>query len=90
MRATGTFSPADLAGTEAEVSKALAEAGLPPTAARAWMSSAAGRLDAHAEAGARWTLDYDDELQVASFEVYLDGRMVFGLDDWLPLPTHTT
>ena len=87
MRATGTFSPVDLAGTEAAVSKALADAGLPPTAARAWMSSAAGRLDAQAEA--QWTLDYDGELQVASFEVYLDGRMVFGLDDWLPLPRST-
>lgn len=87
MRASGTFSPADLVGTEAAVAKALGDAGLPPTAARAWMSSAAGRLDAHAEA--EWRLDYDDELQVASFEVYLDGRMVFGLDDWLPLPSHT-
>ena len=28
--------------------------------------------------------DYDVELQVASFEVWLDGKLVFGLDDWLP------
>ncbi len=80
MHATGTFTPADLAGTEAQVAKALRDAGLPPTAARAWLSSAAGRLDAEAE----WSLDYDAELQVASFEVWRDGRMVFGLDDWLP------
>ena len=82
MRASGTFSPADLAGTEKQVSKALADAGLPPTAARAWLASASGRLEHDAE----WSLDYDDELQVASFEVWADGRLVFGLDDWLPLP----
>ena len=80
MRASGTFSPGDLTGTEAELSKALADAGLPPTAARAWLSSAAGQLDAEAQ----WSLDYDAELQVATFEVWLDGKVAFGLDDWLP------
>ena len=85
MRASGTYSPADLAGTERAVGQALSEAGLPPGAARAWMASAAGRLDGEAE----WTLDYDGDLQVASFEVWRDGRMVFGLDDWLPLPDRT-
>jgi hypothetical protein len=41
---------------------------------------AAGRF----EQDAQWSLDYDVELQVASFEVWQDGKMVFGLDDWLP------
>lgn len=80
MRASGTFSPADLAATEAQVSRALAEAGLPVTAARAWLASAAGRL----QSDAQWSLDYDGDLQVASFEVWKDGQLVFGLDDWLP------
>ena len=80
MRASGTFSPADLNGTEAQVSQALTEAGLPPTAARGWLSSAAGRL----RTDAQWSLDYDPELQVASFEVWKDGELLFGLDDWLP------
>ena len=82
MRATGTFLPTDMVRTERQVSQALSGAGLPPNAARAWLASAAGRLDTEAE----WSLDYDDELQVASFEVWKDGRLVFGLDDWLPLP----
>ena len=80
MRASGRFSPADLVGTEALLARALTEVGLPGTTARAWLSSAAGRL--HCEA--QWSLDYDVELQVASFEVWKDGQMVFGLDDWLP------
>ena len=85
MRAAGTYSPADLAATERSVAAALRGAGLPPTAARSWMSSAAGRLDGDAE----WSLDYDADLQVASFEVWKDGRMVFGLDDWLPQPGYS-
>ena len=80
MRASGTFSPRDLGATEAQVARALTEAGLPPGVARSWLSSAAGRL----EHDAQWSLDYDVELQVASFEVWEDGKMVFGLDDWLP------
>ena len=82
MRASGTFSPGDLSGTEAQVAKALTEAGLPATVARAWLSSAAGRL----QSDAQWSLDYDADLQVASFEVWKDGQLVFGLDDWLPTP----
>ena len=82
MRASGTYSPSDPAGTEAQVSQALAAAGLPPGAARAWLSSAAGRLDREAQ----WAFDYDAALQVASFELWQDGRLVFGLDDWLPGP----
>ncbi len=80
MRASGTFFPRDLGVTEAEVARALSEAGLPVGVARSWLSSAAGRL----EHDAQWSLDYDVELQVASFEVWKDGKMVFGLDDWLP------
>jgi hypothetical protein len=80
MRASGTFTPADLARTEAQVSRALTDAGLPAGAARAWLSSAAGRLQDEAQ----WSLDYDTDLQVATFEVWKDGRMLFGLDDWLP------
>ena len=80
MRASGTYFPADPAATEAQVSRALAEAGLPPGAARAWLSSAAGRLESEAQ----WSLDYDAVLQVASFELWKDGQLVFGLDDWLP------
>jgi len=82
MRASGVFAPGDLSGTEAQVSRALSEAGLPTTAARAWLSSAAGRLQSEAQ----WSLDYDADLQVASFEVWKDGHLVFGLDDWFPCP----
>lgn len=80
MRARGTFSPGDLPGTEQQLVAALRDAGLPPGQARAWLSSAASRTDVPAE----WSFDYDDDLQLASFEVWVDGRMVFGLDDWLP------
>ncbi len=80
MRASGTFSPADPAATEAQVARALTSAGLPASAARMWLSSAAGRLESEAQ----WSLDYDAVLQVASFEVWKDGQLVFGLDDWLP------
>ena len=80
MRASGTFSPQDLSATEAQVALALTQAGLPSGVARSWLSSAAGRL----EHDAQWSLDYDVELQVASFEVWKDGKLVFGLDDWLP------
>ena len=80
MRASGTFTPRDLSATEAQVAQALTEAGLPAGAARSWLSSAAGRL----EQDAQWSLDYDVDLQVASFEVWQDGKLVFGLDDWLP------
>lgn len=80
MRASGTYSAADPGATEAQVSRALHEAGLPPGVARAWLSSAAGQL----QTDAHWSFDYDAELQVASFEVWQDGQLVFGLDDWLP------
>ena len=80
MRASGTYSVADLIATEEQISRALKDAGLPPGAARGWISSAAGRLDADGQ----WSLDYDGELQVASFEVWKDGELLFGLDDWLP------
>ena len=80
MRASGTFSPQDLSATEAQVALALTQAGLPSGVARSWLSSAAGRL----EHDAQWSLDYDVELQVASFEVWKDGKLVFGLDDLLP------
>lgn len=80
MRTSGTFLPADLAATEAQVAEALVAAGLPATAARSWLSSAAGRLQTEAQ----WSLDYDQDLQIASFEVWKDGDLVFGLDDWLP------
>ena len=80
MRASGTFSPRDLSATEAQVARALTEAGLPAGVARSWLSSAANSL----QQDAQWSLDYDVELQVASFEVWKDGKMVFGLDDWLP------
>lgn len=80
MRASGTFFPQDLGATEAQVARALAAAGLPAGAARTWLSSAAGRL----QHDAQWSLDYDVDLQVASFEVWKDGQLVFGLDDWLP------
>ena len=80
MRASGTFTPRDLSATEAQVARALTEAGLPAGVARSWLSSAASTL----EQDAQWSLDYDVELQVASFEVWQDGKLVFGLDDWLP------
>ena len=80
MRASGTYSAADLHATEAQVSRALSEAGLPPGVARGWLSSASGRLAGDGQ----WSLDYDAELQVASFEVWKDGQLLFGLDDWLP------
>ena len=80
MRASGIFSPQDLSATEAQVALALTQAGLPSGVARSWLSSAAGRL----EHDAQWSLDYDVDLQVASFEVWKDGELLFGLDDWLP------
>ena len=80
MRASGSYSAADPGATEAQVSRALREAGLPPEVGRGWLSSASGSL---ADDG-QWSLDYDAELQVASFEVWKDGRLLFGLDDWLP------
>ena len=80
MRASGTYSATDPTATEAQVCKALQDAGLPAGAARAWLASAAGRL----QTDAHWSLDYDVDLQVASFEVWQDGELVFGLDDWLP------
>jgi hypothetical protein len=80
MRASGTYSVMDLRATEEQVSRALLDAGLPADIARGWLSSASGRL----RDDAQWALDYDVDLQVASFEVWRDGRMLFGLDDWLP------
>ncbi len=80
MRVSGTYSTADPAATEAQLSFALREAGLPPGVARGWLSSASGRLSDDGQ----WSLDYDVDLQVASFEVWKDGRLLFGLDDWLP------
>jgi hypothetical protein len=80
VRIEGTYRPDDGAGTEAGVGLALEQLGLPPTAARLWLASAAGRLGTPA----RWVLDYDPDLELATFEVHVDGHMVFGLDDWLP------
>lgn len=80
MRITGDYLPADPTRTEREVQRALETLQLPVSAARMWLSSAAGRLDRPAQ----WALDYDPELELATFEVQLGGRLVFGLDDWLP------
>jgi hypothetical protein len=80
MRASGTYSAADPSATEAQLARALSEAGLPAGVARGWLSSASSRLSEDGQ----WSLDYDAELQVASFEVWQDGRLIFGLDDWLP------
>ena len=80
MQASGDYSAADLGATEAQLSQALQRAGLPGGVARSWLSSASCRL----QSDARWSLDYDVELQVASFEVWKDGKMLFGVDDWLP------
>lgn len=81
MRLSGTYLPDDPTATEAEVRRALAALHLPPSAARMWLSSAAGRLDERAE----WVLDYDADLELATFEVRVGERVVFGLDDWLPV-----
>lgn len=80
VRITGTYLPDDLVQTEREVQRALEAMRLPVSAARMWLSSAAGRLDRPAE----WALDYDPDLELATFEVLLGGRLVFGLDDLLP------
>lgn len=80
MRITGDYLPDDLTRTERDVQRALESLRLPVSAARMWLSSAAGRLDRPA----RWALDYDPDLELATFEVQLGGRLVFGLDDWLP------
>jgi hypothetical protein len=80
VRIRGAYRPDDLPATEGEVKQALTELRLPPGAASLWLSSAAGRLDTQAE----WALDYDPELELATFEVRAGDRLVFGLDDWLP------
>lgn len=80
MRISGAYLPDDLTATEAEVRRALEALRLPASAARMWLSSAAGRLDRPAV----WALDYDVDLELATFEVLLDEQLVFGLDDWLP------
>ena len=80
MRASGTYSASDPRATEEQLTRALREAGLPAGVARGWLSSASGRLDGDGH----WSLEYDAELQVASFEVWKDGQLLFGLDDWLP------
>ena len=80
MRITGAYLPDDPTATEAGVRRALERLQLPPSAARLWLSSAAGRLDRPAE----WAVDYDPDLELATFEVLLDGRLVFGIDDLLP------
>lgn len=80
MRISGAYLPDDLMATEAGVRRALEQLRLPPSAARLWLSSAAGRLDRPAQ----WALDYDPDLELASFEVLLEGQLVFGIDDLLP------
>lgn len=80
MRISGAYQPDDLTATEAGVRRALEQLRLPASAARLWLSSAAGRLDRTAE----WAVDYDPDLELATFEVLLDGRLVFGIDDLLP------
>jgi hypothetical protein len=80
VRISGVYLPDDLTATEAAVRRALEQLRLPPSAARLWLSSAAGRLDRPAE----WALDYDPDLELATFEVLLDSRLVFGIDDLLP------
>jgi hypothetical protein len=80
VRISGAYLPDDLTATEAGIRRALEQLRLPPSAARLWLSSAAGRLDQPAE----WLLDYDPDLELATFEVLLDSRLVFGIDDLLP------
>lgn len=80
MRICGPYLPDDLTATETALRRALEQLRLPASAARLWLSSAAGRLDRAAE----WALDYDPDLELATFEVLIQGRLVFGIDDLLP------
>lgn len=43
-----------------------------------WTSAAAGKVDRPA---ARWTLEYDPQLRLVSFEVWAGGVCVYGADD---------
>jgi hypothetical protein len=81
VRATGTFHAADARATAQEVGSALSAWGVRTSAPAMWAASAAERVrDAE---GAQWTVEWDEDLRLVSFEVWQAGHRLFGLDDWL-------
>lgn len=46
-----------------------------------WLRSATERVAADAEA--RVTVDFDEDIHLLSFDVWVDGRRVYGADDFV-------
>ena len=81
MRATGTYDATDVRGTAQQVGTRLTAWGVTTSAPALWAASAAEHVrDA---TGAEWTVEWDEDLRLVSFEVWQAGRRLFGLDDWL-------
>ena len=68
-------------GTAEQVGSHLSGWGVATSAPALWAASAAAHV--HDAEGAEWTVEWDEDLQLVSFEVWQAGRRLFGLDDWL-------
>ncbi|MCW2777306.1 MAG: hypothetical protein JWN17_1031 [Frankiales bacterium] len=80
MRAAGVFDRADPDGAAAEVTRVLRGWQVRGGAARLWTASAAAHVRS---SPAEWVVEYDEAVQLVSFEVFEQERRVFGIDDWL-------
>ena len=81
VRLEGQFDRRDVPSQAARIAALAEQWRLSVPAIGLWVSLAATRL---ATGSARWTLEYDPHLHLISFEVYADGRRVYGVDDMVP------
>ena len=80
MRTEGVFY-ADYEATAEAVAEAAQAWSLRVPAVRLWAQVARDMLP---EApSARWTLEFDPQMKLVSFDVWADGRRVYGADDFL-------
>ena len=78
VRATGPFDSTDPYAAALLVKAAAEGWGIGLPAVGPWTRVAAARLSGEL---AEWTLEYDPDLHLASFEVFYNGTCVFGSDD---------
>ena len=80
MQADGTFDVADPESAAAEVTDVAQTWQIRVPAIRMWAQAAVAYVG---DGPARWLLEFDPVESLVSFEVWVNGRRAYGIDDWL-------
>lgn len=78
VRSEGPFQPDHRRAAVVAVKAAAAQWGIDVPAVGVWTQAAAPLVTS---GRARWRLEYDPRMKLVSFEVWADGRCVYGSDD---------